>query len=110
MYASPSCWELGRPTGADREPTESFDNRLLWAGGQSFFLSGNRVKSLDELSKRLVNLGAMSQKAGGALRSLRRSPSGADPLGVTDYDEIQALVTTDSSQRTASPVTAHTPH
>jgi DNA-binding MarR family transcriptional regulator len=43
------------------------------AAGQSFFLSGNRVKTLDELSKLLSNLCAMSQKAGGSLRSLRRS-------------------------------------
>lgn len=43
------------------------------AVGQSFFLSGNCVKSLDELSKTMGNLSDMSQKAGGSLRSLRRS-------------------------------------
>lgn len=41
--------------------------------GQSFFLSGNCVKSLDGLSKRLGNLCAMSHQPGGSLRSLRRS-------------------------------------
>jgi hypothetical protein len=41
---------------------------------QSFFPSGNGVKTLDELSKRLCNLSVMSQRAG---RS-RRSPRTAD--------------------------------
>ncbi len=41
--------------------------------GQSIFLSGNCVKSLDELSKRMSNLCVMNQRPGGSLRSLRRS-------------------------------------
>lgn len=41
--------------------------------GQSFFLSGNCVKSLDELSKSLGNLEDMRHNAGGSLRNLRRS-------------------------------------
>jgi hypothetical protein len=41
--------------------------------GQSFFLSRNRVKGLDELSKNPGNLRDMSRGAGGSPRSLRRS-------------------------------------
>lgn len=47
--------------------------------GQSFFLSRNRVKTLDELSKGLGDLGVMSQKAGGPLRS-PRWPTGEQPI------------------------------
>ncbi|TPQ21465.1 ROK family transcriptional regulator [Streptomyces sporangiiformans] len=73
---STSCFQPFEMTTTDR-PVRLKEARLSATGchvsGQSFFLSGICVKTLDELSKRTCNLGAMSQKAGGSLRSLRRS-------------------------------------
>ncbi|QUW78834.1 winged helix-turn-helix transcriptional regulator [Streptomyces mirabilis] len=44
-----------------------------YAVGQSFFLPGNRVKSLDEFSKTMGTLSDMSRTAVASLCSLRRS-------------------------------------